>query len=127
MCSSTAQAMSLGTAWMASGCNLKVLGKGQVMGCHRLESNLATSLGVWPNGRKECFWEGNLTEMKLEAGHQYYHVALEITARHVYLAREDWGLEYLEVGSRGQEYLCPADLSWLENDNWLLSSCQKPS
>lgn len=69
-------------------------------------------------GRKEFFWKGNLTETKLEAGHQCYHVALEITTRHVHLAREDWGLEYLEMGSRGQEYLGPADLRWLENDNW---------
>lgn len=113
--------------WLMDAILRKLLGKGQVLGCPRLESNLATRLGVWPNGRKECFWKGNLTETKLEAGHQCYHVALEITARHVRLAREGWGLEYLEVGSRGQEYLSPADLRWLENDNWLPSSCQKVS
>lgn len=62
---------------------------------------MATGRGVWPNGRKECFWEGNLTEPKLEAGHQCYRGALKITARHLHLAGEAWGLECLEVG--GQE------------------------
>lgn len=54
-----------------------------------------------------------MTEMKLEVGHQCYHVALEIPVRYVSLAREDWGLEYVEVGSREQEYLSPSPKQYL--------------
>lgn len=46
-----------------------------------------------------------MTERRVEAGHQCYYVALEIAARHLCLARKDWGLEYLEAGRWGQECL----------------------
>lgn len=80
----------------------KVVGRNWWWAGSLMESNLAR---VWPNGRKECFWEGNLTELKLEVGHQCYHGVLKITARHLHLARDAWGLECLEVGGRKQECL----------------------
>lgn len=79
-------------------------------------------LGVWPNGSKRCFWESNWTEIKLQAGYQCYHEALKITARHLHLAREAWGLSAWRWGVRGST----TNLRKLENDSCLLSSCQAP-